>query len=318
MRPSRREGGQDGRARSCPGRPLAAGLAAVEAVDLLDVAAARARSRTARSSPRIRAGVVDFGKTMLPRWMCQRSTTWAGDVPTPLGDLGDHRVVEHVALRDRRPRLGRDAVRLAVRAHLVVGEVRVQLDLVDRRHDVGLGGQALEVRDLEVRDADRAGAAVALELLERLPRRDEVAVVERRQRPVDEEQVDVVEAERRQRPVERARARRRARWKPLLSLLVTKTSPRSRPDARTRLADARLVAVHLGGVDVAVADLERRRAPPRAVSSGGIWKTPKPSWGIAWPSLSSIVPAVLVSKGISLSLRGRPAFLNEAPTGAAS
>src|SRR5207248_3202121 len=29
----------------------------------------------------IRSGVVDFGKTTLPCWMCQRRTTWAGDLP---------------------------------------------------------------------------------------------------------------------------------------------------------------------------------------------------------------------------------------------
>ena len=167
---------------------------------------------------------------MLPRWMCQRRTTWAGELPDRVGDLGDHRIVEDGALGDRRPRLGRDAVRLAVRADLVVEEVGVELDLVDRRHVVALGREALEMVDLEVRDADRARAAVALELLERLPGRDEVAVVERRQRPVDEEQVDVVEAERRQRRVERPAASS-GRWNALLSLLVTKTSPRSSPEA---------------------------------------------------------------------------------------
>ena len=64
--------------------------------------------------------------------------------------------------------------------------------------------------DLEVRDADRPRPAVLLELLERLPRRHEVAVVERRQRPVDEEQVDVVEAELRRASPRTRGARRRA------------------------------------------------------------------------------------------------------------
>ena len=65
-------------------------------------------------------------------------------------------------------------------------------------------GQPLQVGDLEVGHPDAAGASVLRELLERVPGRDEVAVVERRQRPVDEEQVDVVGAERSQRLVERA------------------------------------------------------------------------------------------------------------------
>ena len=30
----------------------------------------------------MRDGVTDFGNTMSPRWMCQRSTTWAGVLPT--------------------------------------------------------------------------------------------------------------------------------------------------------------------------------------------------------------------------------------------
>src|SRR3954451_19815291 len=46
----------------------------------------------------------------------------------PRGDAGDHRVVEDVALGDRRPRLGRDPVRLAVRPDVLVEEVGVQLD----------------------------------------------------------------------------------------------------------------------------------------------------------------------------------------------
>ena len=65
--------------------------------------------------------------------------------------------------------------------------------------------------DLEVRDADRPRTAVRAELLERLPRRDEVAVVERRQRPVDQEQVDVVGSELDRASARMPSARRRAR-----------------------------------------------------------------------------------------------------------
>jgi hypothetical protein len=43
----------------------------------------------------------------------------------------------------------------------------------------------------------------------------------------------------------------------LLSLLVTYTSARSIPVVANALPDTRLVLVHLGGVDVAVADLQR-------------------------------------------------------------
>ena len=47
---------------------------------------------------------------MSPRWMCQRSVTCAGDLPVPLGDADDGLVLEHLALGDRRPGLGGDAV----------------------------------------------------------------------------------------------------------------------------------------------------------------------------------------------------------------
>ena len=186
-----------------------------------------------------------------------------------LGDLGQRRVVEHLALRDRRPRLGRDPVRASVGVDLAVLEVRMELDLVDGRHASRLGGEALEMRDLEVRDADRPRAAVGLELLERLPGRDEVAVVERRQRPVDEEQVDVVEAKRRRASASNARRASSGRWKPLFSLLVTKTSLRVEAARADRFADALLVAVHLCRVDVPVAGLEGVRHRLRGLGAAG-------------------------------------------------
>ena len=54
-----------------------------------------------------------------------------------------------------------------------------------------------------------------------------------------------------------ARRASSGRWKPLLSLLVTNTSARSRPASRMPCPTPRLVPVHLGGVDVPVADLQR-------------------------------------------------------------
>jgi hypothetical protein len=78
-------------------------------------------------------------------------------------------------------------VLLAVGAHGVVGEIGVYLDLVHRRDRLRLGGQPLQMIDLEVGYSDRAGAPVAVKVFERLPGGDEVAVIERGQRPVDEE-----------------------------------------------------------------------------------------------------------------------------------
>src|SRR5258706_11540841 len=79
----------------------------------------------------------------------------------------------------------------------------MELDLVDGGRHLGLARQSLQVGDLEVADADRPGSALLLELLKRLPRRDEVAAVQGRQGPVDQEQVDVVDAQLGQCPVER-------------------------------------------------------------------------------------------------------------------
>jgi hypothetical protein len=81
----------------------------------------------------IRSGVTDLGKMMSPRWMCQRSTTWAGGFAGPAGDRLDRRVAEHLAARQRRPGLDRNLMLGAEPAYLVLGQVRVDLDLVDRR-----------------------------------------------------------------------------------------------------------------------------------------------------------------------------------------
>ena len=134
----------------------------------------------------------------------------------------------------------------------------MELDLVDGRNGVRLGGEALEMRDLEVRDADRPRATVGLELLERLPGRDEVAVVERRQRPVDQKQVDVLEAERRERLVERA-AGVVGLMEAVVQLARDVDVTALEPACADRLADTVLVAVHLRRVDVAIAGVERVR-----------------------------------------------------------
>jgi hypothetical protein len=86
----------------------------------------------------IRDGVVDFGKTMSPRWMCQLSVTWAVVRPRRIRDGGDGRVPQHGALGDRRPCLGQDPVLGPVRPDLLIAEVRMHFDLVDRRHHLGV------------------------------------------------------------------------------------------------------------------------------------------------------------------------------------
>ena len=134
------------------------------------------------------------GRRSKSRWMCQRSTTCAGVRPTaeaievitsssstPPGAIGDH---ASVAIPCDSPydrtssfkRYGSSSI------WLTAGTVSVSAASFFRWSTWKF-------------DADRARAAVGLELLHHLPRRDVVAVVQSRQRPVDEEQVDVVEAE---------------------------------------------------------------------------------------------------------------------------
>ena len=110
--------------------------------------------------------------------------------------------------------------------------------------------------DLEVGDADRARTPVPVEGLQRLPRRHVVAVVERREGPVDQEQVDVVHAQRGQRAVERP-ARVVGPVEAVVELAGDVQLVPVEAGGGHRLADPLLVAVHLRRVDVPVADLER-------------------------------------------------------------
>src|SRR5262249_28272663 len=135
-------------------------------------------------------------------------------------------------------------------------EIRVNLDLVDRGHRGGLGGQPFQVRDLEVGNPDAAGTAVGLELLQRAPGGDVVAVVLRGQWPVDQKQVDVVRIQFGQRLVEG----------PACVIGPVETVVELAGDVHLSainacrlqaVGDALFVAVHLRGVDMAVADIQR-------------------------------------------------------------
>ncbi len=199
--------------------------------------------------------------------------------PTRCGDSTTTGSSSTRRLGDRGPGLDHRAVPVRGGPGSLVGQVRVHLDLVDRGGDPGLGDDPVEVVRLEVGHADGPCAAVGEELGEHPPGGDVVAVVEGRQRPVDEEQVDVVGAERGEGGVERApgvvgqvEAVAELAGDPHLSRGST-AGGQALADARARCRTS--VRCRSGG--------SRPRAPrPRraAVSSGGISKTPKPSWGI--------------------------------------
>src|SRR5262245_54668180 len=108
---------------------------------------------------------------------------------------------------------------------------------------------------LEVRDADRAGAPVAIELLQGLPRRHVVAAVPCGQRPVDQEQVDVLAAERAHRPVE-GMAGVIGVMVGVAQLAGDEHIAAGETGLGDGVADLLLVAVHLRGIDVPVAGLQ--------------------------------------------------------------
>src|SRR5207244_12890560 len=87
-------------------------------------------------------------------------------------------------------------------ASVVLSRGRLNLYLDDGWDDLGFTVQPPQMVGLEVGDADGPGPAFAVELLQRPPGLHEVAAVPGRQRPVDQEQVDVLSAERLERPFE--------------------------------------------------------------------------------------------------------------------
>ena len=210
--------------------------------------------------------------------------------------FGDHRVVEHAALGDRRPRLGGDPVLGVEGPQLVLGEVGVHLDLVDRRDRPSVSScSRRRWCGLEVGHPDRPGPAVGVDPLQRLPGLDEVADL--RQRPVDQEQVDVVQPQVGQRLVERlervvvvveavvqlAGDEDLGRVEIGLARWPARPPSRCRTSRPCRCAGSRPRA---------------RSVTAAAVSAGLIWKTPKPSWGISTPLFSVMFGTVVIAASV--------------------
>ena len=164
-------------------------------------------------------------------------------------DLGQDRVGEQVvaALGEPAPGLVLDA---ALDHEVVVGlplEVRVGLDLVDRRGEAGAVDEVDEPVGVEVRDADGPDRALLVEGAHGAPGAVVVTVG-----LMDQVEVEVVEAEALQRGVERLRG----------VLLARVLHPQLGGDEQLLAGDAAggdgatdgsLVAVGGGGVEVAVA-----------------------------------------------------------------
>ena len=144
------------------------------------------------------------------------------------------------------------------RLHLGLLEVGVQLDLVDGGDDLGHVKQVREVPGHEVADADGADLAVLEQRLQCPVSLERLAEV-RRQRLVQDQQVDLVDAELAGALVEGVQR--------LVISVVADPDLGLQEDRRAttlrrvhRFADLALVAVCGGRVDVAVAGAERGRA----------------------------------------------------------
>jgi len=96
-------------------------------------------------------GVTDFGSRCCP-------TRYASAAPLGRraavlgGDPGDDPVAEDLALAERRPRLGGDALAREEGAQRCLGETGVQLHLVEHGDHLGLGPQAPYLLLGEVRE----------------------------------------------------------------------------------------------------------------------------------------------------------------------
>ena len=234
-----------------------------------------------------RALVADFGTAESPSWKCHRRMTCAGDTPS----RSAMPVITGFDSVSPRPSGLQDWVtmpcaalysRAAVRA-----SGRVELDLVDRRRHPGLRDQPVQVRRLEVGDTDRPGLPRRQQRREGLPGVD--VQVAGRQRPVDQQQVDVVQSESPQRRVEPAD-------RPAVPLVRT---VQLGGDEQVRPVDA----ARPGDVTDALADARsrcrtsrrcrpagnrsrrrRRRSGQPGRRSAARYPTRSPAWRCRWPA----------------------------------
>ena len=170
-------------------------------------------------------------------------------------DLDERRVGDGASAREGRPGLEHHAEALGVGAQGGVGEEGVGLDLEDVRGNGRDRPDGLDVLALVVRQADRACAAGVECVLEGGPGQGDVAPVERGQRPVHEEEVDVVGAQVLEGALDGCGG-------PLglvvgvVDLRRDEQVPARDSRGFERGPDLGLVAVHLSGVDMAVPDFE--------------------------------------------------------------
>ena len=143
-------------------------------------------------------------------------------------------------------------VKAAERALL---EARVQLDLVDRRRNPGLADNPFEMFGAEIGDADRAREPLLAQSDHGPPGLDIEPAV--RRRPMHEIEIEIFELQPRQAVARRAQRRVEA-VRVVPEFCGDERLGAGDAAARQALPDAGLVAVSRGGVDMAIAGLQRR------------------------------------------------------------
>lgn len=190
--------------------------------------------------------------------------TCAGLLPCQAGNLGDDRVGEHLTTAERRVALDLDAVLEMELPHVALLIEGMRLDLVDRRGDASLVDDAAEIFRQEVRHADRADQPFVARLDEGLPGLDIIVVL--RDRPVDQEHVEIVEAKRLETVLDAfASVRTHGLRADLAGDEQVFAIDIGCPDGA---ADAGLVVVALGRVDVAIAGADGLAHDPADVVLG--------------------------------------------------
>src|SRR5215207_8729994 len=106
------------------------------------------------------------------------------------GDAFDGRILQQAAAAERAPAFDADIVFGMKFALVALLEAGVELDLVDDGRDAGFADDPLEMVLIEIRNADRLDAASLPELDQRLPCLD-ISVLAGH-RPMDEEQIDLL------------------------------------------------------------------------------------------------------------------------------
>ena len=176
-----------------------------------------------------------------------------GDRPSDAaGDVRQDRVIQPPSVGERAVGLDDDAVLPAERRGVAPLQERRQLDLIDGGDVPGGAEQLVQVRHQKVADADRPGALLLVEALQRPPGVQPLAG----DRPVEQVEVDVVQAQALQTGVEGAQ-------RAVVALVVVPELGRheqllARDAAGANAgADVCFIAVDARGVDVAVADAQR-------------------------------------------------------------